>query len=176
MTDDIAPHPAPGLPDARTLTVVKPSHVPPLSLLLGFGAMLPLALGAIAGWVLRNPFDILAENFVILWGGAILTFLAGVRRGLSFRTPGGPTPAQIVTMLWLFGIGLVSLATQDLRIAPVLLLIGYISLAILDPLAARRGEAPLFFARLRPLQMLIPIVSLIALIIRDLVRAGIRPV
>lgn len=52
----------------------------------------------------------------------------------------------------------------------MLLLIGYLRLAILDPLAARRGEVPLFFHRLRPVQMLIPIVAVLALLVRDLVR------
>jgi hypothetical protein len=110
----------------------------------------------------------------ILWGCAILTFLAGVRRGVSFRTPGGATFAQIATMLWLFLIGLAALwafvlgggqrAAGATFASLALLLVGYVSLGVLDPLAARRGEAPLFFARLRPVQMLIPLASLAALL------------
>ncbi len=34
-----------------------------------------------------------------------------------------------------------------------LLIVGYVAIAVLDPIAARRGEAPLFFERLRPFQM-----------------------
>ena len=65
------------------------------------------------------------------------------RRGVSFRTPGGPTPAQIGTMLWLFVLGVGALATLPLGVARALLLLGYVSLAVLDPLAARRGAAVL---------------------------------
>ena len=35
---------------------------------------------------------------------------------------------------------------------------------ILDPIAARDGQAPLFFARLRPPQMAIAVASLVALL------------
>ena len=44
--------------------------------------------------------------------------------------------------------------------AAILLLVGYLGLEILDPIAARKLEAPLFFARLRPAQMAIPIACL----------------
>lgn len=157
----------------RRLEVVEPAHTPPLSLLLAFSAMIPLVAGAVCAWVLRDPFGGLAEDAAVLWGGAILTFLAGVRRGLSFRTEGGPRVAQIATMLWLFLLGVGALATLSQRVSPLLLLVGYMSLAILDPLAARRGEAPLFFERLRPVQMLIPIVAVVAIIVLDGVRAGV---
>jgi hypothetical protein len=101
-----------------------------------------------------------------LWGCAILLFLSGVRRGLSFRTEGGPTWVQIATMLGLFLLGfggLVLLFLGALRPALALLIVGFTGVAILDPIAARRGEAPLFFARLRPFQIPIAIVSLCAL-------------
>ena len=47
--------------------------------------------------------------------------------------------------------------------ATALEIVGYLSLAVLDPIAAKNGEAPLFFASLRPIQMTIPIVALLAL-------------
>lgn len=154
---------------SRTIAVTEPARTPGLSLFLGFAAMLPIAAGALASWLLPEPFGQLARDATILWSGAILCFLAGVRRGLSFRTPGGPTVAQIATMLWLFVLGLAALATLPLALTPLLLLlVGYASLAVLDPLAARRQEAPLFFERLRPVQMLIPILSLVALLTRTL--------
>ncbi len=162
-----------GTEPALELKVTEPRHTPPLSLLLGFSAMLPIAAGALAAWLLHGPAAALAEDGAVVWAGAVLCFLAGVRRGLSFRTPGGPTIPQIATMLWLFLLGVAALASVSLRIAPpVLLLIGYLSLAVLDPLAARRGEAPLFFAKLRPVQMLIPITAIAAILVRDLVRTG----
>ncbi len=160
--------------EGRSFAVREPAHTPPLGLLLAFSAMLPIATGALLTWLLPAPLGPLAESGAVLWAGAILTFLAGVRRGVSFRTPGGPKVAQIATMLWLFLLGAGALATLPLGMARVLLLLGYVSLAVLDPLAARRGEAPLFFERLRPLQMAIPIVSLLAIVVHDLLRFGLK--
>ncbi len=160
--------------DGRSFAVREPAHTPPLSLLLAFSAMLPIAAGALLAW-LPFPFGPLAESGAVLWAGAILCFLAGLRRGVSFRTPGGPKVAQIATMLWLFVLGVGALATLTLGVARVLLLLGYVSLAVLDPLAARRGEAPLFFERLRPVQMAIPIVSVLVIMAHDLLRLGFRP-
>ena len=116
--------------------------------------MLPFAAGAIAAWMFRDATPI---RLTIIWGGGILAFLAGVRRGLSFRTPGGEAFAQIATMLWLFMLAVAALASPWLVSAATMLLVGYISVAILDPRAAARQEVPLFFARLRPLQMMVPI-------------------
>ena len=59
-------------------------------------------------------------------------------------------------MIGLFGLGFAALvlATLDEAVpALVLLIVGFGAIAILDPIAARRGEAPLFFARLRPVQI-----------------------
>ena len=92
-----------------------------------------------------------------------MTFLAGVRRGLSFRTPGGATASQIVTMLWLFCLGFAAIvATALSRFLPAtaLLLLGFLSLELLDPVAARKGEAPVYFSRLRPAQMALPLACL----------------
>ena len=72
--------------------------------------------------------------------------------------------AQLATSLGLFALGLAALAVPRTGVALALLLAGYLALAVLDPWAARRGEAPLFFARLRPLQMLVPIAGLAALL------------
>jgi hypothetical protein len=47
----------------------------------------------------------------------------------------------------------------------VLIAVGYASIAILDPIAARRGEAAPHLARLRPPQMGIALIGLIGLIL-----------
>ena len=100
-----------------------------------------------------------------IWGAAILLFLAGVTRGLSFFTAGGPRPIQLATMGWLFLLGLAGLMLPPLY-ALAALIVGYGSVALLDPPAARRGEAPAHFARLRPPQMLVAIAGLVALALR----------
>lgn len=143
----------------RTETVTETRRVPLDGAIFGWGAMLPFPALALAAWTAEPTLAALARGAAILWGAAILCFLAGVRRGLSFRTPGGPRAAQLVTMLWLFLAGLAALVLPAGG-ALVLLTAGYASLAVLDPIAARRDEAPLYFTRLRPWQMALAAVSL----------------
>ena len=140
--------------------VGEPGEVPRLSLLLGYGAMLPFPVAALAAWAGGGW----AAGWAILWGGVLLCFLSGVRRGLSFRTVGGATAAQIAVSAWLFLAGLAALAVPWPAAAMLLLILGFGSLIWLDPGAAWRGEVPLYFARLRPWQMAIPVASLLALL------------
>ena len=137
--------------------------VPPLSLFLGYSPMLLLALAALATWLLPPVWNSGLGHAAVIWAGVILAFLAGVRRGLSFRQPGGPTFTQIATMFWLFVLAAAALLSPWPVVATILLLIGFLSTFVLDPVAARHDEVPSFFARLRPIQMLLPIGSLILL-------------
>ncbi|TFF25025.1 DUF3429 family protein [Jiella endophytica] len=151
---------------SRTITAAEPAEPPPVGALLAFAAMLPIAAGAIYLWLGGEAQAFLSVNLTLLWGAAILAFLAGVRRGVSFRQPGGPTLSQLVAMLWLFGLGfaaIVETVWAYTLTATALEIVGFLSLAVLDPIAARNGEAPLFFASLRPIQMAIPIAALVAL-------------
>ncbi len=162
----------------RRIVVDEPREVPLLSRLFGFGAMVPLVLGALLAWFAGGILAALAVNLSILWGAAILLFLAGVRRGVSFRTPGGPTVGQLGAMLFLFLTGLAALLAVSVPVTPVavgphvlafaLLLLGYGGILVIDPIAASRGEAPLFFRRLRPVQMGIAVAALAALLARFL--------
>lgn len=136
--------------------------------MFGYGAMAPFVIGTIMAVGLSTGWGALANRLTVLWAAAILVFLAGVRRGVSFATTGGPTLPQLAMMLWLFLLGLAVLLLPPRLPALVLLLLGYATLAVLDPLAARRGEAPLFFARLRPMQMAIPIVCLLVLVVMQI--------
>jgi len=140
-------------------------RVPLLSLILGYGPMAAFPLLALAAWLAPPPWPAIATAAGQGWGAALLVFLAGVRRGLSFFTAGGPRPAQIATMLWLFLLGCASLLVTP-QVAYPLLAIGYGSIALLDPPAARRGEAPAYFARLRPPQMGLALTGLVALLVR----------
>jgi Protein of unknown function (DUF3429) len=150
------------MPEKVSFQVTESPQTPLLGLVFGWIAMLPFVFGALASWALTDGSHAVAAT--VTWGGAILAFLAGVRRGLSFRTPGGEDSAQIATMLGLFLLALAALSTDSPVVSVVLLLIGYAAIAVLDPIAAARREAPLFFARLRPVQMLIPVGSLVAIL------------
>jgi hypothetical protein len=143
----------------------RSTAIPPLSLIFGFGPVLFLLLLAVGAWLLPEPLGNWAIVAGWLWGSAILLFLAGVIRGLSFAAPGGPRPRQIVSMILIFTLGLAAL-TVPAAIAFPLLATGYILIAIGDPVAAHDDLAPAHFARLRPPQMAIAVVGLVALAAR----------
>ena len=135
---------------SRRIEIEERAEIPWDGLIFGWVAMVPLLACAVAAWL--PEVSGLALEAGRLWGAAIAVFLSGVRRGLSFRTEGGPRWTQLAMMLWLFCGGL---AAVLLPLGPALwlLLALYLSLAVLDPLAATAGEAPLYFRRLRPPQM-----------------------
>ncbi len=147
--------------------ITKPKTIPALSLGLGFGAMAPIAATSALALSENAGLARLGRVASVVWSASILLFLAGVRRGLSFRQPGGPTSGQITSSLWYFvaGAGAVSAAVLSdfrgpLRIPLLFLLGGFSTIALFDRQAAKKLEAPPFFSRLRPIQMLIPIGAL----------------
>ncbi|MGN6062211.1 hypothetical protein ACP6NA_13860, partial [Corynebacterium striatum] len=77
-------------------------RIPALSILLGFGPAALLPLLAIVSFTVPLRDAWVPVTAGQLWGAAILLFLAGVQRGLSFFTDGGPRPIQLATMGWLF--------------------------------------------------------------------------
>ena len=135
------------------------THTPPVGLVLAYAAMLPLVAGAVAIWFLPALASIILHA-TLTWAGALLCFFSGVRRGLSFRQPGGPTLSQLATMLLFFVLGAAALLSPWPLVSVLLLLAGYLAMIVLDPIAARRGEAPRYLARLRPAQLLLPLASL----------------
>ena len=153
-------HLADGTEDPKT-------KAPAISLLLAYAAMIPIAAGALASMTIGPKRAPAVTRLTIAWSGGVLCFLSGVRRGLSFRQADGPTLAQLAAMMWLFLLGTGALVIPRRLPSLVLLLIGYASMASLDPAAARHREAPRYFARLRPAQMLVPVISLLVLIARD---------
>ncbi len=143
------------------------ASTPWISFLLAYAAMLPIVAGAVASLLVGPGVAAALIRLTIIWSGAVLCFLAGVRRGLSFRQPGGPTAAQLGVMMGEFVLATAALLSPWRALALSLLVLGYGSLALLDPAAARRHEAPVYFARLRPTQMLIPVVALIVLLLQS---------
>ncbi len=155
-------------PSTVTFAITEPRETPWLGVFFGYGAMVPFVIGVLAFWLTPEPWRGAALAVTLFWGCAILTFLSGVRRGVSFRTPGGVTAAQIVTMLWLFCLGFAAIVLTAIALplsAAVLLLAGYLTLGVFDPIAAHKLEVPLSFARLRPAQMAIPAVCLAGTIV-----------
>lgn len=133
------------------------------SVLLATSGVLPLVVGTAASLAAPARPAAAAEAATLRWGAAILLFLAGVRRGLAFREPGGPTVAQVASSIGLFLPGVASLFVPRPRGAAAVLAAGFAGVAVLDPVAAGRGEAPVFFARLRPVQAGVAVLALLAL-------------
>lgn len=143
-------------------------HIPLSSLILAYGPVLPLPLAAVGWLVLPYPLPGVVLWLAVWWGGAILTFLAGVRRGLSFQDAGANL-AELALMTWLFLLGAGAIAAALAVHSPLLpltmLVFGYATIAIVDPISARRGRAPAHFEALRPPQMGVALIGLVALIV-----------
>ena len=155
-------------PDTITLPVHEPLRPPPEDWLLAYAAILPITAGALSLFLLPSWSATLLP-LTLVWAGAIVTFLSGVRRGVSFRMPDGAHLSQLAMMLWLFLAGIGSILLTGIGRfgeATLLLVLAYLSLAILDPIAARKEEVPNYFAGLRPMQMGLAVVSLAVLGLR----------
>ena len=135
-------------------------HTPLVSLLLAYAAMVPTATAAGAVLLAPRSWRGPASRLGGTWAGAVLCFLAGVRRGLSFRQDGGSTVSEIGSVVTLFSLGAASLVLPTGRASQLALLSGFALLGAGDARAARRSEAPRYFARLRPVQVLVPLASL----------------
>jgi hypothetical protein len=140
-------------------------HIPPASLILGFGPMLLLLLCAVLAWLLPAPSGRWAVAGGWLFGAAILLFLAGVERGMSFHVGEGAPPRQIALMLALFALGVAALVLSP-RFSFLVAATGYAIIGAADPLLARSGGAPAHFRRLRPAQMIIAVLALLLLAAR----------
>ena len=96
--------------------VSEPLQTPALSLILGYSSTIPFIAGATGAALINdNAIARLCVDLIVLWGAAILLFLAGVRRGLSFRTPNGVTAGQIAASMWYFTAGFGSLVLWALE-------------------------------------------------------------
>lgn len=137
-------------------------RVPLNSALLGYGPMLPLVAAALGAWFVPSV-AFLAVRLAIIWAALILTFVGGVRRGFGFGVDRASTPSEIATSTLYFSLAGLALVVPRADWALALLLAGFLAVAILDRRAALAGNAPLHFARLRPMQMGVGFLALAAL-------------
>ena len=129
-----------------------------VDLLLGVASIVPLVAGATSLWPVPLAPAPLVQALCTAWAGSLLAFFAGVRRGLTFSEAGGGRVGELLTMLAVFALGVASL----IALSPWLAALGLAVVAVADALAARRGEAPDYFSRFRPIQLGIGVVALIA--------------
>lgn len=153
-------------PSGRVLEVREAAEGHVLDRVLGWGAMAPLALCAVAAWLSAGSVRAVAMSLAIIWGGAVLVFLAGVRRGLGFRTPSGARSSQIAFVLWTFALAFGSMIALQPLTSVGLLILGYAGMALAARGAALRDEAPVSFAGWGPAQMSVAALSLCAVAAR----------
>ncbi|WP_271299171.1 DUF3429 domain-containing protein [Sphingomonas sp. CV7422] len=138
--------------------------VPADGLLLGYGPMLPLVAAGAGAWLLPMPWPVWAVRLGIIWAALVLAFIAGVRRGFGFGNRHASKPVEIAASIGYFtlaGLGLV-IVVPWLALIPLTL--GYVLAAFVDRRAALAGNAPAYFARLRPRQLLIGAAGLAGLL------------
>jgi hypothetical protein len=133
---------------------------PPLSLLFAYGVAATFPVLALLKWVAGLTQAVLIGQ---VWGAAILIFLAGVTRGLSFFTAGGPRWSQICVMAMRFWLGL-SASLCAVKPALLLLVLGYVVVAVSDVALAKSGGAPSYFKRLRLGQTAVILAGLLGLL------------
>jgi hypothetical protein len=150
----------------RALEVRETAEGHLLDRVLGWGAIAPLAACAVAAWLSAGSVRAVVMSLAIIWGGAVLVFLAGVRRGLGFHAPGGMRSSQIVFMLWTFALAFGSMIALQPLTSLGLLMLGYAGMALSARAATLREEVPIFSAGLRPVQMSIALLSLCAVAAR----------
>lgn len=140
-----------------------PVAIPALSLILGFGPMLPLIAAGLSALSQPDPLRAVAIVAGTGWASALLLFIAGVRRGYGFATRARPRASTLIATITIFVAGLIAIPL--FLIAPVtgvlVLILGFLCVAILDRHAALTGAAPRHFARLRPPQMAVGLIGLL---------------
>ena len=129
--------------------------IPSDSIIFGFGPMLPLIAAGIGVWLLPPGWPVIAVQCAIIWGALILAFIGGVRRGFGFGRGAASTRSEVIAAVAYFTIAGVALLMPRAAMALALLAAGFALAALLDRRAAITGDAPAFFARLRPTQLLL---------------------
>jgi hypothetical protein len=120
-----------------------------VDLCLGVAATLPLV--AAAAFVCLEPAgaSVWVRTLAVIWSSSLLTFFAGVRRGLTFSEAGGGRAVELATMLGVFMVGVFSLVL----VSPAMGAAGLAAVGLLDARSAVRLEAPRYFRLFRPVQM-----------------------
>lgn len=138
--------------------------IPLAASVLGYAGALPFILATSIIWFDAGGLRETMLLSIITFGAVILTFMGGVRWGLSMRSPNGPNFLQLTVSIIPAAISWLTLMLANripdypyLQHAQLTILI--ISFALLlwsDILAARRGEPPRWYPGLRvPLTIIV---------------------
>jgi len=133
-----------------------------LDLCLGVAATVPLLTAAGFVWLEPPGASVWVRTLAVIWTSSLLTFFAGVRRGLTFSEAGGGRAFELATMLFLFMTGVVTLVL----VSPAIGAAGLAAVGLLDARSGARLEAPRYFRMFRPVQMGVCVIALALIQIR----------
>ncbi|MBW0151681.1 MAG: DUF3429 domain-containing protein [Phenylobacterium sp.] len=125
-------------------------QIPPAALMLGAAGVIPFAalalLIAMGGAGLIAPEQ--AERMLRLYGALILSFMGGAQWGLSTARPEGPKARALAVSVL---PALFAWAAFLIPTGPGLLALSaaFLALMLYDLWTVRRGEAPVWYGRLR---------------------------
>ncbi|MGQ3263406.1 DUF3429 domain-containing protein [Phenylobacterium sp.] len=125
-------------------------QIPPAALMLGAAGVIPFAalalLIAMGGAGLIAPEQ--AERMLRLYGALILSFMGGAQWGLSTALPEGPKARALAVSVL---PALFAWAAFLIPTGPGLLALSaaFLALMLYDLWTVRRGEAPVWYGRLR---------------------------
>jgi hypothetical protein len=133
-----------------------------LDLCLGVAATVPLLAAAALVCLQPAGSSVWVRTLAVIWTSSLLTFFAGVRRGLTFSEAGGGRASELATMLCLFMIGVFGLVL----VSPAIDAAGLAVVGLLDARSGARLEAPRYFRIFRPVQMGACVIALVLIQIR----------
>ena len=133
-----------------------------VDLLLGSVSVVPLVALAALDWTPSPVPPVFLRTLAVIWAGCLLSFFAGVRRGLTFSEAGGGRPGELLSMLGFFFLGIASLVL----LSPGLAALGLAAVGGFDAWSGRRREAPSYFSVFRPPQMALGAAAMLAIALR----------
>ncbi len=138
--------------------------LPQAAALLTYAGSLPAIIAAIFLWLRPEDFGAEAKTFLLLYGGALLTFFGGVRWGIAVMRPGGPTYMNLLGGIWPMLVAMPVFFLEDNRIRFLIIVLALPVLLWDDLRETRSGSgAPQWYLGVRaPLTVIMEIAFILA--------------
>ncbi len=114
------------------------SGLPQSAALMTYAGSLPPIIATIFIWLRPEDFGSDAKDFLLLYGGALITFFGGVRWGVAVMRPDGPTFMNLLGGIWPLLLAMPIFFLEDNRIR-FLIIIATLPLLLWDDLRETRA-------------------------------------
>lgn len=130
--------------------------IPQSAAALAYSGALPLIVAAILVTVKPESFGVAAQDFMIVYGGALIAFFGGVRWGVAVMRPGGPGFRSLIAAAVPLLAALPMFFAGEPRLKLAFIVLALPALLVDDLRATRRGSgAPEWYLGVRaPLTIL----------------------